>query len=67
MMNFLLIVNKTSRFYIYGFSKSSKLLNYFLGFAIRYILGVFLLYTPCVITKRIKLGLYIYYQYIPAL
>jgi len=67
MMNFLLIVDKAFGFLIYGFSKSTKLLNYFLAFVIRYTLGVFLLYTPYVITTRTKLGLCIYYQYIQAL
>lgn len=67
MMNFLLIADKTFGFLIYGFSKSTKLLNYFLAFVIRYTLGVFLLYTPYVTTTRNKLGLCIYYQYIQAL
>lgn len=54
MMNFLFIVDKTFGFLIHGFSISTKLLNYFLAFVIRYTLGVFLSYKPCVITTRIK-------------
>ena len=57
MMNFLFLVDKTFGFLIHGFSKSTKLLNYFLVFVIRYTLGVFLLYTPRVITTHIKQGL----------
>lgn len=54
MMNFLFIVDKTFGFLIHGFSISTKLLNYFLAFVIRYTLGVFLSYKPCVITTRIR-------------
>jgi len=56
MMNFLFIVDTNIGFFIYGFSKSTKLLNYFLAFLRRYTLGVFLLYTPCVTTTHIKPG-----------
>jgi len=57
MMNFLFIVDKTFGFLIHGFSKSNKLLNYFLAFVIRYTLGVSLLCAPRVITTHIEQGI----------